>query len=181
MKDDDIPENDHKLFLQAMRGVKPLKNKKTITPAVNHKTLNSIKKPATQQFSPINLYLSNSNVEDISASEVISYLKPGLDKNLLKKLKQGKISYTAKIDLHGMRLDTAETALSDFIITRSNSKVVLVIHGKGGHNRAILKTYTNHWLKQIPKVLAFHSALPKDGGTGAMYVLLKNSNKYENN
>jgi DNA-nicking Smr family endonuclease len=39
--------------------------------------------------------------------------------------------------------------------------------------RPVLKGKVNHWLQQRDEVLAFCSARPVDGGTGAVYVLLK--------
>ena len=53
---------------------------------------------------------------------------------------------------------------------------IRIIHGKGlssGKQKSVLKTYINHWLSEHERVLAFHSAKAKDGGTGAVYVLLK--------
>jgi DNA-nicking Smr family endonuclease len=52
---------------------------------------------------------------------------------------------------------------------------VLIIHGKGGYDGgpSLLKSQVNHWLKQMPEVLAYHSAVRQHGGLGAVYVLLK--------
>ncbi|VAW62865.1 hypothetical protein MNBD_GAMMA08-664, partial [hydrothermal vent metagenome] len=55
-------------------------------------------------------------------------------------------------------------------------KLVRIVHGKGHHSNTdqpVLKAMVNKWLRSIPEVLAFVSAIPKDGGTGAVYVLLK--------
>lgn len=52
--------------------------------------------------------------------------------------------------------------------------MVKIVHGKGAHTgQTLLKTYVNGWLPQLPDVLAFVSALPRDGGAGAVYVLLR--------
>ena len=42
---------------------------------------------------------------------------------------------------------------------------------------ALIKSHVSHWLQQIETVMAFCSAQPKDGGTGAVYVLLKKQPK----
>ncbi len=57
----------------------------------------------------------------------------------------------------------------------SRHRCLLIIHGKGSHNgkAPVLKNLVRHWLPQFPQVLAFHSALTRDGGAGALYVLLK--------
>ena len=74
----------------------------------------------------------------------------------------------------------AEHNLSRFISNqyKMNSKIILVIHGKSGKDSSppVIKNLVNSYLRQMPEVLAFYSAQPKDGGTGAVYVLLKSSN-----
>jgi DNA-nicking Smr family endonuclease len=53
---------------------------------------------------------------------------------------------------------------------------VRIIHGKGNrsnHKGPVIKTKINNWLRQHERILAFHSARPVDGGTGAIYVLLR--------
>lgn len=67
--------------------------------------------------------------------------------------------------------------LCQFIQTQAElgKRCLLIIHGKGGIQGAppVIKNLLNRWLPQINEVIAFHSALPKDGGSGAIYVLLK--------
>lgn len=95
----------------------------------------------------------------------------------LTALRSGEIVSEARLDLHGLNPDSARTSLCDFIEkqTLQGKRCVLIIHGKGSkHGEApVLKNHVNHWLQQLPQVLAFHSAIPRDGGTGALYVLLK--------
>jgi DNA-nicking Smr family endonuclease len=84
----------------------------------------------------------------------------------------------AVLDLHGLRVAEARQALQQLLLHAQlqGDKVVRVIHGKGkgsGTQQAVLKQQVNHWLQQDPMVLAFCSAQPKDGGSGAVYVLLK--------
>jgi DNA-nicking Smr family endonuclease len=63
--------------------------------------------------------------------------------------------------------------------------VVVIRHGIGIKNKTkpgILKNYVNKWLQELPAVLAFHSALKYQGGSGVTYVMLKKSDekKHEN-
>jgi DNA-nicking Smr family endonuclease len=71
----------------------------------------------------------------------------------------------------------AKEALCQFITEAMHrqQRCVLIIHGKGGQQGTppVIKNLVNRWLPQINEVLAFYSALPKDGGSGAVYVLLK--------
>jgi DNA-nicking Smr family endonuclease len=95
----------------------------------------------------------------------------------MRALKNGEIPWEGRLDLHGFKADTARTSLCHFIQTQAqnNKRCLLIIHGKGGHQGAppIVKNLINRWLPQLEEVLAFHSARPKDGGHGAVYVLLK--------
>ena len=98
----------------------------------------------------------------------------------MASLKNANNRYSAKIDLHGLLTEAAAQALHNFIVNAhlEKHKIVLIIHGKGGKDNKppIIKNIVNEYLKNLPQVLAFHSAKPKDGGTGAVYVLLKGKN-----
>jgi DNA-nicking Smr family endonuclease len=75
-----------------------------------------------------------------------------------------------------MTAEDAKNALSHFLAAckRNGIRHVLMIHGKGRSNRKpILKNKLNHWLRQTDDVLAFCSAMSKDGSSGALYVLLR--------
>ena len=58
-------------------------------------------------------------------------------------------------------------------------RCVLIIHGKGERQKekALIKSYVAHWLRQIPEVLAFHSAPQWKGGSGAVMIILKKGDK----
>ena len=84
----------------------------------------------------------------------------------------------AEIDLHGMTTSEAQAALRDFMAecAADGLQCVRVVHGKGrgsGPRGPVLKTNVNRWLRRWAIVLAFCTALPRDGGTGAIYVLLQ--------
>jgi DNA-nicking Smr family endonuclease len=83
-----------------------------------------------------------------------------------------------ELDLHGMTVETAHKALTKFLADccLMNRKCVRIIHGKGhGSDKKmpILKNKLNQWLRQHDDIIAFCSAQPNDGGTGAVYVLIK--------
>jgi DNA-nicking Smr family endonuclease len=116
---------------------------------------------------------------------------PGLDRSSAERLKRGKYDIEARIDLHGMTQDKAHRALTDFIARSAHDglRCVLVITGKGlrklsgdGVGRVrpddlgILRNAVPRWLNEPPtraRILAFGAAQPKDGGSGALYVLLR--------
>ena len=97
---------------------------------------------------------------------------------MIKKLKQGKFVIENSLDLHGKKRDEAEAAIVSFIAhnRKPHMSCVLIIHGKGEkstNHKPILKNLTNNILQQHPAVLAVSSAKQRDGGVGAVYVLLK--------
>ena len=105
---------------------------------------------------------------------------PGVDRRTSERLRKGRMEIDGRIDLHGMTQAAAHTALNGFIVQshRRGRRVVLVITGKGniGKGGGVLRAEVPNWLNQEPireKVLAFFPAQPKDGGAGALYVLLK--------
>ena len=84
----------------------------------------------------------------------------------------------AELDLHGLTAERAEPMLATFLAECQQQQIrcVRVIHGKGWgsrDNRPVLKSKVNYWLRQSDAVLAFCSATIEDGGTGALYILLK--------
>ncbi len=109
--------------------------------------------------------------------EILSFSRSGLQHNVLKKLRQGKNPIEYTLDLHGLTVNQARKELVDFLNECANTDVrhVIIIHGKGYGSRGkpVIKPMINRWLPQANNVLAFHTAQPKDGGAGAVYVLLK--------
>lgn len=106
------------------------------------------------------------------------FLKNGLSRMTLRKLRRGNWPVKDKLDLHGNNSDAARKLLQEFLYgsIQRESRCVLVIHGKGLNSRggeAVLRQLTRHWLTQHPHVLAFCNAAPEEGGSGATLVLLK--------
>lgn len=114
----------------------------------------------------------------METGEELSFARPGLQRLLLRRLQRGQFSVGAELDLHGMTVPLARLALTQFVrdCRAAGIRCVRVIHGKGyrsRHQGPVLKNKVNSWLRQWDEVLAFCSARPADGGTGALYVLLK--------
>lgn len=103
-----------------------------------------------------------------------------LDPRVLKQLKSGELTIQAHLDLHGHVKEAAKTALMNFLQNchAMGYRSLLVIHGRGlkSESGPVLKEGVVRWLTTgtlSHLVLAFCSARPYDGGTGALYVLLK--------
>jgi DNA-nicking Smr family endonuclease len=122
--------------------------------------------------------LSSEAVDLVDSEEELLFASQGVQISTLKRLKKGHLQWEAGIDLHGMTVDAARDELSQFIrdAIKHQMRCVLVVHGKsysGAGSEPILKSYVNDWLKQLSNVIAFVSAQPHEGGTGALYVLLR--------
>ena len=180
MSDDGLSDEDRALFREMVRCVKPLQTKKiivrhkTITPKVIHPPLPPLKSRHQPCADP---YLSDYYCNPVEAESRLAYCCTGFPAARMRELKQGQIYWQGRLDLHGLKAQAAKDTLLRFIFqeTERAHRCVLIIHGKGGQRgeTPVLKNLVNHWLPQIPQVLAFHSAIAKDGGNGAIYVLLK--------
>ena len=110
----------------------------------------------------------------------------GLDKRSAQRMRRGKLEIEARLDLHGCNQDEAYRELKDFIFrTHSQRKrLVLVITGKGNKDFGldtkrkvgVLREMVPKWLNEQTirdRIISFDYATQKDGGYGALYVLLK--------
>jgi DNA-nicking Smr family endonuclease len=114
----------------------------------------------------------------IEVGEELSYLRDGYPHKLLRQLKRGQFSIQDDIDLHQMNAAAAQATIVDFLAEakRRGFRCVLIVHGKGLRSRAagpVLKALTDRMLRRRDDVVAFASARPMQGGTGAVVVLLK--------
>lgn len=121
---------------------------------------------------------SDGRVEPVLPSEYLDFALPDLPWRTRSQLKRGEMGWEAGLDLHGYRLEQARQQLESFLddAQASNQRCVLVVHGKAWGASAdypVIKSHVNTWLREWPSVLAFCSATDADGGTGAVYVLLR--------
>ncbi len=114
---------------------------------------------------------------ELESGEEILFLRTGVQKRYLKRLRRGRYSIGDHLDLHQMNVETASGALLEFIDTAAVKGIgcVRVVHGKGLRSRKgpLLKMMTRRLLSRHPLVIAFASCRPIDGGTGAVSILLK--------
>ena len=115
---------------------------------------------------------------EVETGEELSYLRAGVAPPVLRKLRRGGYAIQAEMDLHGMTSNEARVALREFMAEclALDLRCVRIVHGKGlrsGDRGPVLKTSVNRWLRQWNEVLAFCSAPRRDGGTGAVYVLVR--------
>lgn len=172
-----IDKHEREIFQQEMGDVRPLPQDR-----VHHES----KRPSIR---PKQLQASEASVLDelrdqpldwstAETGEELNYLAPGLQHKILKKLRRGHYSVGAELDLHHMNEEAARSSILSFIdeARQRHISCVRIVHGKGLRSRSdgpVLKRLTDSLLRRHSQVLAFTSAPPHDGGTGAVYVLLK--------
>ena len=188
---DTEPDPDFKATFGKVLALK--KTGRQTTPAVNSADALS---SATRRAAAIEQVqekaaLGEQGFKLIESEQSITYSRVGLDSGSLRRLSNGHMRPTLTLDLHGYRVEAARDSVWNAVKhgQAEGDRCLLIVHGKAGAGykdeggeikaagQALIKSHVNHWLQQLDAVLAFTSALPKDGGTGALYVLLKKAKK----
>ncbi len=180
-KKDKISPDDKKLFREAVADAVPLTHGR-VTPHRDPPPPRPLKREQDEQQVLDDMLSGDIDPAELETGEELLYSRPGLQHSVLKKLRRGQYAVEAELDLHGLRVDEARQTLTAFLhhALDKHLKTVRIIHGKGHgslHKQPVLKGKVNHWLRQRIEVLAFCSARPVDGGTGAIYVLLRREAK----
>ena len=175
-EDRDEDTEDARLFRQAVRGVRPLR---THTPpprpprARPHARFARADRAAVLRES---LDPHGADPEQLTG-EALAFHRPQIPAAVLRRLRRGDYRVQREIDLHGMTVAEAKVALREFLVDALEQHVrcVRIVHGKGlrsGQRGPVLKAAVSTVLRRTGAVLAYVSARPVDGGTGALYVLL---------
>jgi DNA-nicking Smr family endonuclease len=176
-----VGRDEADLFAAAMREVKPLHGGGARRAAPDDVA------PAArvEAAAPASRAVPSQKQRPVRTNDKLPELKagasPGLDKRMAARLKRGQLAIDGRIDLHGMTQATAHRALEEFLTASqaAGKRCVLVITGKGLRptgETGVLRNLVPRWMNAPAirgRVLSFCSAQPRDGGTGALYVLLK--------
>lgn len=116
--------------------------------------------------------------QTVEGSESVFFSREGVNGKTAQRMKRGDVQIADGLDLHGLTEKNAENAIIQFIASNHSlsHRYIMIVHGKGhGSDKKypVLKNLTVNLLSSHPDVLAFSSAIQGDGGTGAVYVLLK--------
>ena len=172
--------SDADLWRQVTQSVTPLKSRPAAIRAIDSKTAE--KKPPTKKASKSGPARQTHSLSPPvqptvppRTPDLAVGVSPGVDKRTADRLRRGKLTIDARLDLHGHTQESAHRALYAFIdgAYAAGRRCVLVVTGKG---KGILQSGVPRWLNEAPmrqKILSFHYAQQKDGGTGALYVLLR--------
>jgi len=177
--------DENQYFLEAMSDVKPfLKNKSRTAPArnLNKRPVQPARNDELEVMAHLSDLVSGNTEMDITFSdEYIEGCIHGISQKIMKKLKKGQFPIQDYIDLHGLTKQQAEISMRDFLLKSQQLglRCVLVVHGRGLNSEnhiPVLKERLSIWLTRGPVkrfVMAFSTAMPYDGGTGAIYILLR--------
>lgn len=122
--------------------------------------------------------LDGPDPETFESGDTLSYRIPGIQDSVLRRLRRGAYRLESELDLHGYNRDAAKLQVVAFLARCQDRRhrCVRIIHGKGNgspNSGPVLKRLLDGWLRKRRDVVAFTSARPEDGGTGAIYVLLR--------
>ena len=181
-----MSDKDLELFQKEMADVKPLKTpvgaegvapKREITPG------HLYRRESAQRSNALDASrLPTSFVEPVRPEAIISFKRDGIQHGVFKKLQRGEYPIEAMLDLHGFSVEEARLELFRSVTEcqAHNIRMLLISHGKGHRNKnqiPLIKSYLVRWLPLLPEVMAYHSAQKWHGGAGAVYVLLRKSDK----
>ena len=170
-------DDDSQAFRHAMSGVRPLAARPAPPPRQRPRAVARFARAMRQNpVAESRLPGAAPAVHELGGQ--LLFRRAGVREETLRKLQRGQFAVEAEADLHGMHLPPAQDALREFIADCVARKLrcVRVIHGKGlrsGPGGPVLKIAVSHWLRQLDDVAAYASARPADGGSGAVYVLLR--------
>lgn len=180
-----ITDEERQSFWDEVADVRPLSSeerfeevKEKPSPKPRHSHFASDADESSDDF----LLSDPEHLSDAVVDDVIFFARSGIQQKVQKKLRRGELPIEEELDLHGYTVKEAKIAIQDFLYEckRQHIRYIRIIHGKGYRSDQkipVLKTHVAYWLPQINDVLAFSSAQSKDGGTGAIYVILKSHNK----
>ncbi|MFN8063448.1 MAG: Smr/MutS family protein [Vicinamibacterales bacterium] len=163
------PEEEQRLLDEAMADVTPLPR--------DERTLVHRPPPVPQASQPYKPPPARRRDDEPDETEGdAGYVAHGVDRRELRKLRRGQYVPARRLDLHGLTSREALHEVRAFIDQhRGAYRCVAIVHGRGNHSpgRAILKRDTRAFLRDHHAVLAYTDAPRDDGGSGAVYVLLR--------
>ena len=177
--------DDSNYFAEAMSGVTPLARQKmrvARVPDTDARPTHPANSMDLEVMAHLSDLISGIAEMDITFSdEFIEGSVQGFDRKLMQKLKNGLFPIQEYIDLHGYTRQEARVKVRDFLLRsyQLGLRCVLVVHGRGLNSEdhiPVLKEQLPVWLSRGPVkkiILAFSTARPYDGGTGAIYILLR--------
>ncbi len=172
-----IESDDGELFRREIGAVRPVRGER-VPPTRPARSARARHSEASERAVMDELAREPLDWSSAETGEELMFLRSGLQRRVLKRLRRGQYAVGAELDLHQMNTAAARASILDFLDQSRKRRIncVKIIHGKGLRSRRegpVLKRLTDSLLRRRKEVLAFASARPNDGGTGAVYVLLR--------
>jgi DNA-nicking Smr family endonuclease len=174
-------DTDQALFEEAMSGVRPLERDRNV-PEIVFRTPVAYSEREKEVLRELDLLIQGEGPLPLDQTdEYMQGAVSGLDPRVLRQLRDGEFTLQAELDLHGVDAKTARGLVERFIgeCHARGLRSVRIVHGRGRNSPGgmpVLKARLPRWLSRGPTrhlVLAYTSALPRDGGAGAAYILLR--------
>ncbi len=170
-------DDDSALFREALGGIEPHRAADRV-PVARKPPPVAARQSEADERAVLAEMMDGPDPEWFEIGESLHYLAPGVQHSVMRKLKRGNYRVQAELDLHGLNRHKARLEVADFLqeCHRDMRRCVRIIHGKGNgspNSGPILKAHLDSWLRRRKDVVAFCSARPQDGGTGAIYLLLR--------
>ena len=172
-----ITDDDRRLFREAIGEVQRF-DPVAPAPAAGKPAPHPHMLEADEAAVPGELLDTTFDPASMEVGEELSFLRDGYPPKLLRQLKRGQFSVQDDLDLHQMNAAAAQVSIIEFLAEarKAGIRCVRIIHGKGLRSKAagpVLKMLTDRMLRRRDDIIAFASARPAFGGTGAVVVLLK--------
>jgi DNA-nicking Smr family endonuclease len=173
VEDDD---EDRRAFREAIRGVRPLRAAPRVVPRARPRAQALFRRRDEQRVLEESVTVAPHEL-GVDTPDELLFRREGVQDTVLRRLRRGHYRVGAECDLHGLTVAQAKDELRQFLAraVARQDRCVRVIHGKGlgsGPRGPVVKAAVNAVLRRSSSVVAFCSARPVDGGTGAIYVLL---------
>ena len=173
-RDVSVSADDRALFRDSVPGVRPLESD-TVPLRRKHPPLRAVRHHGGERLVPT---LIDPSETELTTADTLEFKRVGVQHAVMRKLRRGEFAIERALDLHGATGAEAKARLLGFlrVCQVDGARCIRIIHGKGYRSpgqQPVLKPRIAHWLSQHPAVVAYTSARADDGGTGALYVLLK--------
>jgi len=166
------------LFRRAMQDVRPMRSSRRIESPARRPRPRARFAHAERAAVLTESLLAPGPLIDAQPGDELLFRRPGVPEAIFRRLRRGNFRVEAELDLHGLTGPESAAQLALFLkeARARGCRCVRIIHGKGlrsGARGPVLKSTVNTLLRRAEPVLAFASARPAAGGTGATLVLLQ--------
>jgi DNA-nicking Smr family endonuclease len=168
-------------FRAAVAGSTPLRSSQRIVFEPTKPSPRPRQRELDEAAAMVESLLAPLQIDDwLDLGDADSFLRPGLPRSVLRDLRSGRWVMQGHVDLHGLNRHEAheEVILLLADALSSGKRCLRIVHGRGHGSpgrEGILRQLVKSWLGRRKEVLAFCHAPPRDGGDGALWVLLKAS------